>query len=104
MVEFAIVATMFFFLIFALLEFGRLFLVQMSVQEAVQEAARYASTRNHLPDPNNPGQNLSRIQSIVSVAEQSAFGWGANVTNVQISSLEGDLLGLGIKCSGFLPV
>ncbi len=89
MVEFAIVATMFFFLIFAVLDFGRLFLVQMDVQEAVQEAARYASTGNHLPDPKNPGQTLSRIQSITDEAEQSAIGWGANITNVQISSLQG---------------
>ncbi len=89
MVEFAIVATMFFFLIFALLDFGRLFFVQMNLEEAVQEAARYASTGNHLPDPNNPGQTLSRVQSITTEAEQAAFGWGANVTNIQISSLNG---------------
>jgi TadE-like protein len=89
MVEFAIVATMFFFLIFALLDFGRLFFVQMNLQEAVQEAARYASTGNHLPNPNNPGQTLSRVQSITTEAEQAAFGWGANVTNIKISSLNG---------------
>jgi hypothetical protein len=89
LLEFALVAPLFFFLLFALLDFGRLFFVQMNLEEAVQEAARYASTGNHLADPKNPGQTLSRLQSITTEAEQAAFGWGANVTNIQISSLNG---------------
>jgi TadE-like protein len=60
MVEFLLVAPLFFFLIFAVFDFGRLFLTQMEVENAVQEAGRFASTGNHLPDPNNPGQYLSR--------------------------------------------
>ena len=39
MVEFLLVAPLFFFLIFAVFDFGRLFLVQMEVENAVQEAA-----------------------------------------------------------------
>ena len=56
-VEFAFVVLIFFLLVFAVLDFGRLFFVQMSMQNAVQEAGRFASTGNHFPDPNNPGQN-----------------------------------------------
>jgi Flp pilus assembly protein TadG len=87
MVEFALVAPLYFLLTFAVIDFGRMFFVQMSVQQAVQEAARYASTGQHLPDPNNPGQNLSRVASITQEVEQDAIG--ANVTSVQVSSLAG---------------
>lgn len=89
MLEFVLVAPIFLFLLFAVLDFGRLFFVQMDLEQAVQEAARYASTGNHLSDPNNPNQTLSRVQSITNEAEQAAIGWGANVTNIQISSLGG---------------
>src|ERR1700730_13280420 len=87
MVEFALVAPLFFFLIFVLMDFGRMFLVQMDIQEAVYEAGRFASTGNHLPDPKSPGQTLSRIASIVATAQDAAVG--VDLTNVQISSLQG---------------
>jgi len=88
-VEFAMVAPIFFFLIFAIFDFGRLFFVQMNLEQAVFEAGRFASTGNHVSDPNNPGQTLSRIDSIINVAEQAATGLGANISNIQISSLNG---------------
>jgi len=87
MAEFILVAPLYFLLTFAVMDFGRMFFVQMNLQQAVQEAARYASTGNHLPDPNNPGQNLSRVASIVADVQQMAIG--ASVSNVQISSLAG---------------
>jgi Flp pilus assembly protein TadG len=87
MVEFILVAPLYFFLTFAVIDFGRMFFVQMNLQQAVQEAARYASTGNHLPNPNNAGQNLSRVASIISMAQQAAAG--ANITNIQVSSLVG---------------
>jgi Flp pilus assembly protein TadG len=87
MIEFILVAPLYFLLTFAVIDFGRMFFVQMNLQQAVQEAVRFASTGNHLSDPNNPGQNLSRINSIVQEVQQSAMG--ASVTNVQISSLAG---------------
>lgn len=87
MIEFVLVAPLYFLLTFAVIDFGRMFFVQMSVQQAVQEAARYASTGQHMVDPKNPGQTLSRVASIAQQVEQSAIG--ANVTNVQISSAAG---------------
>jgi Flp pilus assembly protein TadG len=86
MVEFAIVAPLFFFLVFAVLDFGRMFFLQMNVQQAVEEAGRFASTGNHLPDPNNPQQNLSRVNSIIAEAQRSAL---VPISSVQISSLAG---------------
>jgi Flp pilus assembly protein TadG len=88
MMEFALIAPLFFLLIFAVMDFGRMFFVQVNLQQAVQEAARFASTGNHLADPSTPGNNLSRVASIVAMAQQSAWS-GANVTNVQVSSLQG---------------
>jgi len=87
MVEFILVAPLYFLLTFAVIDFGRMFFVQMNVQQAVQEAARYASTGQHLPNPNSPGQNLTRVASITAEVQQAAVG--ANVTNVQVSSLAG---------------
>jgi Flp pilus assembly protein TadG len=87
MVEFLLVAPLFFFLTFAVFDFGRLFLVQMEIENAVQEAGRFASTGNHLPDPKNPGQSLSRVNSIVATLQQAAFG--TQVASIQVSSLRG---------------
>jgi Flp pilus assembly protein TadG len=87
MVEFLLIAPLFFFLFFAVLDFGRLFLVQMEVDNAVMEAGRFASTWNYLPDPKNPGQHLSRVNSIIATLQQAAFG--QQVTNIKISSLRG---------------
>ena len=87
MIEFVLVAPLYFLLTFAVIDFGRMFFVQMSVQQAVQEAARYASTGQHAADPKNPGQNLSRIASITQAVQNAAVG--ANIANVQVSSLAG---------------
>src|SRR5271165_3485703 len=85
--EFALVAPMFFLLFFAVFDFSRLFYVEMTLQNAVRAAGRYASTGNHLPDPKHQGQNLSRVNSIIQVAQQNAIG--LSVAGIQISSLAG---------------
>jgi len=87
LLEFALVIVAFMLLIFGVFDFGHLFFVKMNIQNAVQEAARFASTGNHLPDPNNPGNNLSRVDSIIATLQQSSLG--ADITNIQISSLNG---------------
>jgi len=87
MAEFLMVAPLFFFLIFAVFDYAHLFLVQMDIENAVQEAGRFASTGNHLPDPKNPGQYLSRVNSIIATLQQAAYG--QQITNIQISSLLG---------------
>jgi hypothetical protein len=61
----------------------------MTLQDAVQQAGRFASTGDHLSDPNNPGQNLSRIASIIATAQQYAVG--ADISNIQISSIGGGI-------------
>jgi Flp pilus assembly protein TadG len=86
-IETALVVPLFFLLVFAVVDFGRLFYVQMSLQDAVRQAGRFASTGNHLPDPNNPGQNLTRVQSIIQQA--IAQNPGLTFTNIKISSVYG---------------
>lgn len=87
LVEFALILPMFCLLIFGFADMGRLFFVEMDLQNAVRQAGRYASTGNHLADPNNPGQNLSRVQSIINTATAAAAG--VQVTGIQINSLNG---------------
>ncbi len=87
LVEFALAALMFLVLMFAVFDFGHLFFVEMAVQNAIQEAARYGSTGNHLPDPNNPGKSLSRVISITNTLQNGSFG--VTFSNIQISSLGG---------------
>jgi Flp pilus assembly protein TadG len=86
MVEFAVVAPLFILLVFAVVDFGRTFFVQMTLQDAVRQAGRFAITGNQLPDPNNPGQYLTRLASIIQVCEQAAANSGVNITNVQVIS------------------
>ena len=85
--EFALVATMLFTVMFGCFEFACLMYGQITLQNAVREAGRYAMTGNHLPDPNHAGQNLSRTASITQVAQQAAMG--LDVSNIQISSVVG---------------
>ena len=87
LLESALVTTLFFLLTFGMLDFGRMFYVQMTLQNAVREAGRFASTGNHLPDPKKPGQNMSRVDSIIATATQAALG--ADVSAIQITSANG---------------
>lgn len=85
--EFALVIPLFLLLVFGVCDFGRLFFVEATLENAVRQAGRYAITGNHQPDPKNPDQNLSRVDSIIQVAQQAAVG--IDVTNIQISSVNG---------------
>jgi len=85
--EFAIVVPLFFLLIFGLLDFGRLFFTQATLQHALREAGRFAVTGRHLPD--GKGGDLSRVDSILSVAEKQAFGLSIDRQDVVISSQVG---------------
>jgi Flp pilus assembly protein TadG len=85
MVEFALVAPLFFLLVFGITDFGRLFFTQETLQFALREAGRYAVTGQHLPDAKNGG-NLSRVDSIKSVAQQKAIGLLTDPNSIVVSS------------------
>jgi len=86
-VEFALVLPLFVLLAFGVIDFGRLFFTQMTVQHAMREAGRFAVAGNHLDDPKHPGKDLSRVDSIIQVAQNAATG--IDVSGIHISSLEG---------------
>ena len=70
-----------------------LFFTQMTVQHALREAGRFAVTGNRLPDPEHPGKDLARVNSIIQVVEKSAPG--IDVSGVQINSTGGPGSGPG---------
>jgi len=74
LIEFALASMTFFLLAFALIDFSWLMFNQMSMQDAVREAGRYAAAGTHLPDPTTPGVTLSRNASITKILNQSAAG------------------------------
>lgn len=65
-VEFAIVAPLFFILLFAVIDLCMLFWVNLTMQYAVREGARYAVTGRNDLDPNasNPQRALAVIENI----------------------------------------
>jgi Flp pilus assembly protein TadG len=87
LVEFAFAFTLFIFLVFAVIDFGHLLFEEMDVQNAIREAGRYGSTGNHLQDPKNPLNTLSRVNSIVNTFDNDVTG--VQVSSVQVSSLNG---------------
>ena len=87
LVEFALVAVLFFFLIFAIFDFGHLFFIRAEVDSAMQEAARFASTGNHVPFPAGAPTPLSRVNSIIFILDAEVPG--VNISNIQISNALG---------------
>jgi Flp pilus assembly protein TadG len=79
MVEFALVAPLFLLLICGVMDYGRLFFTQSSIENAVQEAGRYAST-------GNSQSGLTRLQSIEAVLQQASVGINVPIQSIQISS------------------
>ena len=49
---------------FGIVDFGSLFYGYLALENGVSQATRYAITGSVAPDPNNPGQFLSRADSI----------------------------------------
>jgi Flp pilus assembly protein TadG len=79
-VEFAIVASLFFFLLLAVLDYGWLFFAQMNVQQAIDDGGRFASTGNHTTVTTaGVPTTLSRMQSIIDTVQNEISVPGINV-------------------------
>ena len=85
--EFAFVLPMFVLLLLGIVDFSRLFYVELTLQNAVRQAGRFAITGNHLANPQNPGTSMSRVQSITQIAQNAALG--LSVSQISISSIQG---------------
>ena len=72
MVEFALVAPLLFFLIFVIIELGILFWVNLTMQYAVREGARYAITGQSNLDPATVNQQ--RYLAVIQKIKDSSMG------------------------------
>jgi Flp pilus assembly protein TadG len=64
MLEAAIVTPLLLLLTFSIIDFATLFYVHLALESGVSQATRFAVTGNTMEDPNNPGFQLSRTESI----------------------------------------
>jgi Flp pilus assembly protein TadG len=90
-VEFAMVATLFFLLLFAVMDYGWIFFAQMNVQQAVDDGGRFASTGNHTTTTSGGTvTTLSRLQSIIDAIQGEINVPNINVQqNLQVCSVNG---------------
>ncbi len=66
LVEAAIITPLLLLLTFGVVDFGALFYGYLALENGVSQATRFAVTGNLAPDPSNPGQMLSRSDSIIA--------------------------------------
>jgi len=64
LIEAAVIVPIFLLLTFGLIDFGKVFYIYLALENGVSQATRYAVTGQQMDDPMNPGQKLSRDQSI----------------------------------------
>lgn len=92
-IEFALVAPMFFLLCAGVTDFGRLFFVQMTIQDGLRQAARYASTGQHLsgtdPLTGQPYSSEQRAASIKQIIYTEAAVAGVSSGNMTINVTSG---------------
>src|ERR1039458_9519174 len=79
MVEFAVVAPLFFLLVFGITDFGLMFFRLETLQYAVREAGRYAVTGQNM-------QNMSRVDSIKTIIRQKSAGIPIDDSQISITS------------------
>ena len=84
LVEFALVAPMFFLLVFGITDFGRLFFTQETLQYAIREAGRFAVTGRHLTT--SGGADIDRVTSIKQTAQKAAIGMIKNIDDISVMS------------------
>jgi len=89
LIEFAIVLLLLLLLIFAIVEFGRYFFVQHSLQFATREGVRLALVGRTLSDPS--GNPLSREASIVKmITDKAAMAVRASDLQISIYPISAD--------------
>lgn len=81
LVEFALVAPLFFLLVFGVIDFGRLFFTKVTLQHALREAGRYAVT-------GQKQATFNRCQSIRNIAQKSASGLLTNPGSISIEAFD----------------
>ncbi|APG28688.1 hypothetical protein A7E78_13110 [Syntrophotalea acetylenivorans] len=93
-VEFALIIPVLLILLMAIIELGALFWVNMTMQHAVREGARYAITGRIDLDPNpNPDDRL-RPAAVAEKIKLSSLGlYDSVVTDMVVTDPDGNVLG-----------
>jgi hypothetical protein len=97
-VEIALASVLFCATLLAVFDFGRMYYYQARLKYAVSQATRFATTGSMLEDPDNPGNTLSRVDSILLMIRQlSGFAElpSEDVTIVAISPGGAETAGAG---------
>jgi Flp pilus assembly protein TadG len=81
-VEFALTATLFLAVLFALIDFAYLFWGNLSMAHAVREGARYAVTGQSGLDPSPQGTAQDRCDAAVEAIKNQSMGFYARVSPV----------------------
>jgi hypothetical protein len=71
MVEAAIITPLMLLLTFAIADFSTMFYVCLALENGASQATRYAVTGNTMPDPSNPANQLTRMESIKAAMRQA---------------------------------
>ena len=71
LVEAALITPLLLFLTLSIVDFGAMFYCYLALENGVSQASRFAVTGNVLNDPNNPGNPLSRTDSIKAAMRQA---------------------------------
>lgn len=87
LVEFALAVPIVLVLMFGIMEFSRHYYARLTLQHAVSEAARFASTGSVLPD--SLGDPMSRAQSISTVIVRRASTLNVDVDGVTLDPEDG---------------
>jgi hypothetical protein len=72
LVEAALITPLLLFLTLSIVDFGALFYCYLALENGVSQATRYGITGNLMPDPANPANPLSRVDSIKTAMRQAA--------------------------------
>ena len=96
MVEFAIILPFFFLLMFGILDLGHLYWVQVTLENAVRQAGRFAVTGRSLP-------TMTRVASIKAIAEKAAPGFNLDPSQIIITSQLGGSSSTNSASAGGLP-
>jgi Flp pilus assembly protein TadG len=64
-IETALIIPLLLLMTFAIAEFAMMFYAYLALENGVSQATRYAITGNQMEDPDNPGEQLDREESIM---------------------------------------
>ncbi len=107
-VEFALVAVFFITVLIAIIEFGYLYWVNLTMQHAVREGARYAAVTgpsNFTVTPQNPAtQAQQRCDAVVGAIKANSMGLydslSPSLTYSTVDPATGVIVAMGSGCGG----